>query len=83
MGANAMKVLLLVTCIVHGYPPSSYQASFMSLETCGIARAEVLKEAARLKAEQDAFIALLHRVMPYELHYPPPAPQVTAVCVVQ
>jgi len=43
--------LLLVTWFVHGQQPSSYQASFTSAETCEAAKAEVLKDAERLKRE--------------------------------
>jgi hypothetical protein len=53
-GKSKMKTyLLLVTWIVSGQPPNSYQASFNSAEACEAARLAVLMEAQRLKTEFD------------------------------
>lgn len=43
-----MKALLLVTWIVAGQSPSSYQVQFVSMELCEAARAVLGKEAVRV-----------------------------------
>lgn len=48
-----MKTLLLVTWIVTGQPPSSYQTPFDTMEACLGARATVVLEADRLNAGSD------------------------------
>ena len=76
-----MNVILLVTWIIPGQPPSSYQTPFSSMETCQLARSAVLAEAVRLNAEQDKYAARI-RSQPGVIYDPPPK-QVTAVCVSQ
>jgi hypothetical protein len=51
--------VLLVTWIVSGQPPSSYQTTFNSAEACEAARNAVLTDGRRLKAEfeQKALVA--------------------------
>jgi hypothetical protein len=48
-----MKTLLLVTWIVTGQPPSSYQTPFDTMESCLAARATVVVEADRLNTEAE------------------------------
>jgi len=43
--------VLLVTWIVSGQPPSSYQTTFNSAEACELARNAVLADGQRLRAE--------------------------------
>jgi hypothetical protein len=43
-----MKTLLLVTWVVVGQPPNSYQIQFASSEACENARAELAKDAERV-----------------------------------
>ena len=51
--------VLLVTWLVSGQPPSSYQTTFNSAEACEAARNAVLTDGRRLEAEfeQKAFVA--------------------------
>ncbi len=42
-----MKVVLLVTWIVSGQPPSSFQVEFDSWEKCGVAHDAVLQDRER------------------------------------
>ena len=50
-----MTFVLLVTWIVSGQPPNSYQALFDSAEACEAARNAVLAEGRRLRAESEKF----------------------------
>jgi hypothetical protein len=72
--------ILLVTWIIYGQPPSSYQTQFGSPENCQSARLSVLGEAIRLNAEQDVYVA---KVRATGAIYNPPPRQVTAVCAAQ
>ena len=44
--------LLLVTWFTPGQPTTSYQVNFGSSEACDVARAQVLKDADRMKNEK-------------------------------
>jgi hypothetical protein len=77
-----MNVILLVTWLIPGQPPSNYQTPFSSMETCQVARSAVLAEAVRLNAEQDKYAARI-RSQGGVVVYDPPPKQVTAVCVTQ
>jgi hypothetical protein len=46
-----MKAILLVTWVVSGQPPNSYQTPFGSMEGCQAARAAVNAEGSRLTTE--------------------------------
>jgi len=74
------SVVMLVTWMVFGQPPSSYQVAFTSMESCRVARAEVLKDAERVRADSQRKPAGLPA---NSLYNPGPAPQVTVVCVEQ
>jgi hypothetical protein len=75
--------VLLVTWIVSGQPPSSYQTTFSSAATCEVARNAVLADGQRLKAEfeQKALVATGDRQHAALISIG--APAVTAVCVAQ
>jgi len=77
-----MNAVLLVTWIIYGQPPSSYQTTFASMDTCQAARLAVLGEATRLNAEQEKYAAGI-RSQRGVVSFDPPPKQVTAVCVVQ
>jgi hypothetical protein len=77
-----MKTVLLVTWIVYGQPPSSYQTLFTSMEACQAARAAVVAEADRLNSEQASYAARI-RGQPGVIAFDPPPKQVTAICVIQ
>ena len=69
---------LLVTWFTYNAAPQSYQAEFASAATCEAARAQLLSEAGRLKADSDANVArLAQQGIAYNPH---PTPTVTAVC---
>jgi hypothetical protein len=76
-----MKTILLVTWIVLGQPPSSYQVEFDSPEKCGDARKALIAEQRRLGEERKA--QTVQRVPGYGtvLSNPGPPPQLTAICV--
>jgi len=76
--------VLLVTWIVSGQPPSSYQATFNSAEACEAARNAVLAEGQRLKNEyyQNALTGMggdQRKAARISMG----APTVTAVCAAQ
>jgi len=71
------KVLLLVTWIVSGQPPNSYQVTLDSMDACLTARASILADAANLAAQSQKPPAGL----PAGSFYNPGAPpMVSAVC---
>jgi hypothetical protein len=70
--------VLLVTWIVSGQPPSSYQTIFNSAETCEAARNAVLADGQRLKAEYMAAAPQQLAAM-----WSLAAPKVSAVCAAQ
>lgn len=73
--------LLLVTWLVHDQPPSNYQVTFSSSESCEAARLKVIDDAKRIRQDKiDQARALGGMmVMAQELA----APSVSAVCVPQ
>jgi hypothetical protein len=75
--------LLLVTWIVSGQPPSSYQAEFNSIDACEKARATVLAENARLQEQQNQKTAAMEAWTRVHggVYAPGDAPSVSAVCV--
>jgi hypothetical protein len=76
-------IVLLVTWIVSGQPPTSYQARFGSEEACTEARDAVLADGRRLKAEHERVqiaAARASNVDPALFLAGNRAPQVTAVC---
>ena len=48
---NASIVILLVTWLIPGQPPNSYQTSFASIEDCENSRAKIFQDAQRMNAE--------------------------------
>jgi hypothetical protein len=70
-------VLLLVTWIVNGQPPSSYQATFNSMNACEIALSEVRAEAARIEIQEENYAKQIHAIAPIF------GPVVAAVCATQ
>lgn len=78
--------LLLVTWIIHGQPPSSYQAQFTSAEKCAAARESVLADGRRIKNEyeQHAIAAARAEGESPDLYLTGlPAPAVSAICTAQ
>jgi hypothetical protein len=73
-------VVLLVTWLIFGQAPQSYQHEFSSQQACDAARVQVLQEGERLKAEtrqQDTARA----AQPGVLYAAPSVPpMVTAIC---
>jgi hypothetical protein len=84
---TAMKnVVLLVTWLVSGQPPSSYQVVFNSAEACNAARDYVLGDGRRIKAEHDQIQINAARATgndPAIFLAGNRSPNVTAVCAVQ
>jgi hypothetical protein len=78
--------ILMVTWIVSGQPPSSYQATFGSAEACNAARDAVLVDGRRLKAEFDQVQINAARAAgedPAIFLAGNRSPNVTAVCAAQ
>ena len=77
-----MPTLLLVTWIIQGQPPTSYQARFNSREACEAARAKIIAEAAGFRSD---LIEAIQRIGGdpnfYMIKNPPP--RATAVCAAQ
>jgi hypothetical protein len=72
-----MRFVLLVTWIVYGQPPTSYQTIFNSLAACEAARAAIFADAQRLVADWE-------KRMPTEFHRKhAQRPTVSAVCAAQ
>jgi hypothetical protein len=67
MEGRVSMTWLLVTWFVYSQTPTSYQVSFSSAAACETARAALMKEAARFKAENERINS----------------PLVSTVCVVQ
>ncbi|MCZ6466247.1 MAG: hypothetical protein O6829_03100 [Alphaproteobacteria bacterium] len=78
-----MKTILLVTWMVWGQPPSSYQALFDSMDSCHVAGAAILQDLERIKAQRDQETARILRQPGIAGYNPGPAPAVSAVCVSQ
>jgi hypothetical protein len=74
------KVLLLVTWIVSGQPPSSYQATFDSMDSCVVARDKILADGAEIARQSQQPPAGLPA---NTLYNPGQPPRVTAVCAAQ
>jgi hypothetical protein len=66
-----MQAILLVTWIISGQPPSSYQTQFTTMEACEAARAAVLQEASRLTSEWQRNIAASRQPQPLGTYIPP------------
>jgi hypothetical protein len=73
-------VILLVTWFYYGQPPASSQAQFNSMEACTMARESILRDAARLKSDEDRKAAELRK---QGTIYNPIIPTVSAVCATQ
>jgi hypothetical protein len=58
-----MKAILLVTWIISGQSPNSYQTIFDSMEACQAARAAVIEEAFRLNTEWEQRAEEISRLM--------------------
>jgi hypothetical protein len=71
-GAEPLKTVLLVTWIVGGSPPSSYQVDFNSLETCQFAMQAIQADRLRMVVGEAA------TAMPGGYY-----PVVSAVCAVR
>jgi hypothetical protein len=74
-----MGVLLLVTWLHAGQPPSSYQVEFDRMEACERARAAILADARRLAPNYGAHIERAGQGVMVTNRGTPP--QVSAVCV--
>jgi hypothetical protein len=74
------KALLLVTWIVFGQQPNSYQAAFDSVAACNAARDAVLSDGQRLAAKSQEKPAGLPA---NSIYNPGPPPMVTAICAPQ
>jgi hypothetical protein len=48
---ETMKIVLLVTWLVSGQPPSSYQVTFDSWEKCNAAKEAVLRDRDRVREQ--------------------------------
>ena len=79
--------VLLVTWIVSGQPPSSYQTTFTSAEACEAARNAVLADGQRIKTDYNQRIINGAKSIGQQpdvmLMMNHPAPAVTAVCAAQ
>ena len=80
-------VVLLVTWLIAGQPPHSYQTTFSTPAACKAARAQVLADARRIEANDQARFAKEEaeaaarsqgRLTMLSRNYTPP--QVSAVC---
>jgi hypothetical protein len=76
-----MKFVLLVTWLVSGQPPNSYQIVFSSAEACEAARRGVLADGRREQVQINAAKALGQDPAIFLAGNRPPA--VTAVCAAQ
>lgn len=81
--STTSHLTLLVTWFVHDQPPSSYQASFYSVQTCEDARNKILADEARLQAQIKANDQQRCNAVRMLLCPETPAPRVTAVCAEQ
>jgi hypothetical protein len=85
-GDRKMAYVLLVTWIIHGQPPSSYQTQFTSSDKCITARDAVLADGQRIKNEFDQ-----RQIAAAQATGAPPAiflagniaPEVSAICTAQ
>jgi hypothetical protein len=73
-------VILFVTWFYPGQPPASSQAQFNSMETCTTARESILRDAARLKSDEERKVQELRK---QGTIYNPGYPTVSAVCATQ
>jgi hypothetical protein len=72
--------LLLVTWIIYGQAPSSYQTPFASMEACEAARQAVLRDADRVRVERQVYDDRARRQPGTVVYNAPPPPIVSAVC---
>jgi hypothetical protein len=75
--------ILLVTWVVSGQPPNSYQVTFNSAEACVAVRDNVLADGRRVKAEHDQVQINAARAVgedPAIFLAGNQSPRVTAVC---
>jgi hypothetical protein len=72
-----MPAVLLVTWFYSSQPPVNSQTQFSSMETCEIARASIMQDAARLKSDADKEVV---RLRAQGTIYNPAIPKVSAVC---
>ncbi len=77
-----MTILLLVTWLVSGQPPSSYQTQFTSMEACQTARAKLLAENDRLREQETQRTAAMQAWTQTHggLYVPGVPPSVSAIC---
>jgi hypothetical protein len=78
--------ILMVTWLVSGQPPYSYQVAFISEEACVAAREAVLLDGRRVKAEHDQVqidAAKASEVDPALFLASKQSPDVSAVCAAQ
>lgn len=73
-------MLLLVTWIVYGQPPNSYQAVFDSMEACQKARTAILQDASRMKETNDKHTAEVLKTPGIVGYNPGIPPQVSVTC---
>ena len=79
-------VMLLVTWIVQGQPPNSYQAAFGSIAACENGKAQLFADAARMRQTmlQEAIVRGRSMGIPDNLTSAGfVAPALTAICVSQ
>jgi hypothetical protein len=73
-------IVLLVTWIVAGQPPSSYRQEFTSAQACASAKSQIESDATRMKQEQDQRNAETERRTGGTI-IPADPPRVSVVCV--
>lgn len=74
--------LLLVTWLVAGQPPSSYQQQFKTEKACALAKLQLDIEGAKLKAEEDNKNAVAEQ-NGFHVVVAGDPPRVSAICVAQ
>jgi hypothetical protein len=72
--------ILLVTWIVSGMAPSSYQTPFSTMATCEEAKNKILAEREKLVAEENDYVATIRKQGVIQL---PRNIAVTAICTAQ
>lgn len=74
------EVVLLVTWFLGGQPPTSYTATFATMQACEAARAQLVAEEARFARQQEADNAALAAGGARFVGVYPRGPQLSAVC---
>ncbi len=77
-----LPTVLLVTWLVHGQPPNSYQTTFTSKATCEAAKDKVLAAGIEFQMKSIETARKLG-IEPTTFMLAHPPPMVTAVCAIQ